>query len=278
MPEVLILANETIGGQALLDAIKERAQQGDSPGFHVCVPTIRPPYGNVIYDDAVRDSAQVRVDLALSFMEQEGIRGTGEVGDQDPFNAATDALAVHPCDEIIVSTLPPTESKWLRRDLIGKLQADTGLPVRHVIVDLARDGLPFDVTLVVANQTAAGGELEERLKALASEGPRRFIAVVPQDSGDGTACIAATGRLKQLIADLRDVGIVAAGMIGHPDPYTAVLNAVAYFHISDIVISTLPSNRSEWLKNDLPEKVRSATGKEVVHVESTADEPAGAEA
>ena len=278
MPEVLILANETIGGQALLDAIKERAQQGDSPGFHVCVPTIRPPYGNVIYDDAVRDSAQVRVDLALSFMEQEGIRGSGEVGDPDPLNAATDALAVHPCDEIIVSTKPATESRWLRRDLIGKLQGETGLPVRHVIVDLTRDGLPFGVVLVVANQTAAGGELEERLKGLAEEGPRRFIAVVPQNSGDGAATIAARERLNTLIGDLREHGIVAAGMIGDPDPYTAIMNSVAYFHISEIVISTLPSNRSEWLKNDLPEKVRSATGKEVIHVESTADEPATAEA
>ena len=140
MPDVLILANETIGGQALLDAIKERAQQGDSPGFHVCVPTIRPPYGNVIYDDAVRDSAQVRVDLALSFMEQEGIRGSGEVGDPDPLNAATDALAVHPCDEIIVSTSRPPSRAGCGATSSASSQADTGLPVRHVIVDLTRDG------------------------------------------------------------------------------------------------------------------------------------------
>ena len=46
----------------------------------------------MIYDEAVRDSAQVRVDLALAFMRDEGIEGTGEVGDADPFNAAMDAI------------------------------------------------------------------------------------------------------------------------------------------------------------------------------------------
>ena len=132
--------------------------------------------------------------------------------------------------------------------------------------------------LVVANQTAAGGELEERLKALAEEGPRRFIAVVPQNSGDGAATIAARERLNTLIGDLRDHGIVAAGMIGDPDPYTAIMNSVAYFHISEIVISTLPSNRSEWLETTSPRRSAAPRVKRSIHVESTADEPATAEA
>ena len=94
MAEILVLANETIGGEKLLDAIRERNAQGDAR-FHVVVPLTRPRHGNVIYDEAVRDSAQVRVDLALAFMREEGIQGTGEVGDGDPFNAAMDAIAEH---------------------------------------------------------------------------------------------------------------------------------------------------------------------------------------
>ena len=81
------------------------------------MPLTRPRHGNVIYDDAVRDSAQVRVDLALAFMRDEGIDGSGEVGDADPLNAAKDAVAEHGIDEIIVSTLPARRSGWLRRDL-----------------------------------------------------------------------------------------------------------------------------------------------------------------
>ena len=69
MAEVLVLANETIGGASLLQAVSDRHAEGDAR-FHVVVPQTRPRYGNVIYDEAVRDSAQVRVDLALAFMRE----------------------------------------------------------------------------------------------------------------------------------------------------------------------------------------------------------------
>jgi len=276
MANVLVLANETIGGAELLDAVRERHARGDAR-FFVVVPQSRPRHGNVIYDEAVRDSAQVRVDLALAFMREEGIEGAGEVGDADPFNAATDAIGAHGLDEIIVSTLPSSSSGWMRRDLPERLEIETGLPVQHVVVDLDAEGLPFDVTLVLANQTVAGSRLVERLEQLAEEGPHRFIVVVPQDSGDGTAVSAARERLGQLLDSLAADGVVAAGMIGDPDPYTAARNALDYFHISEIVISTLPHNRSQWVEKGLIEKLERESGKRVVHVESTT-EPAEASA
>jgi hypothetical protein len=276
MAHILILASETIGGGELLDTVRKRAAEGDAR-FYVVVPQTRPRHGAVIYDEAVRDSAQVRVDLMLAFMRDEGIEGTGEVGDADPFNAAMDAIGAHGIDEIIISTLPATTSGWLRRDLIERLENETGLPVTHIVVDVDSEGLPFDVTLVLANQTAGGDELVERLEQLNEEGPHRFIVVVPQDSGDGRAVAAARERLGKLLQSLRDDGIVAAGMIGDPDPYTAARNALEYFHISEIVISTLPSNRSAWIEKGLVEKLERDSGKRVVHVESSA-EPAEASA
>jgi len=274
MADILVLANETIGGKELLDAIRDRAAKGDAR-FHVVVPQSRPRHGAVIYDEAVRDSAQVRIDLALAFMRDEGIEGAGEVGDADPFNAAMDAIGAHGIDEIIISTLPATTSGWLRRDLIERLENETGLPVTHIVVDVDSEGLPFDVTLVLANQTAAGGELVEHLEKLASEGPHRFIVVVPQGSGDGRAVRAARERLGRLLESLRSDKIVAAGMIGDPDPYTAAMNALQYFHISEVVISTLPSNRSAWVEKGLIEKIERESGKPVQHVEAQ-EEPAGA--
>jgi hypothetical protein len=265
--EILVLANETIGGEKLLDAVRERHAQGDAH-FHVVVPQTRPKHGNVIYDEAVRDSAQVRVDLALAFMRDEGIDGSGEVGDGDPLNAANDAIAEHGISEIIVSTLPAQASGWMKRDLIEALEDETGLPITHVVVDLAREGLPFDVTLVVANQTVAGGALVAKLRQLAEQGPRRFIIVVPQDHGQGTAVRAARERLAQLLASLEQDGIVAAGMIGDPDPYDATMNAVQFFHISEIVISTLPEGSSKWMADKLVDRVQKATNKPVEHVES----------
>jgi hypothetical protein len=202
-------------------------------------------------------------------MREEGIEGSGEVGDGDPLNAALDAIAEHGISEIILSTLPASTSGWMKRDLIEALQDDTGLPVTHVVVDLAKEGLPFDVALVVANQTVAGKELVARLEQLAEEGPRRFIIVVPQDDGDGRAVKAARERLRTLLSSLEEAGIVAAGMIGDPDPYTATMNAVQYFHISEIVISTLPEGSSKWVADKLVERVHSSTGKPVEHVESS---------
>jgi hypothetical protein len=270
VPNILVLANETIGGKNLLDRVRERAGEEGSVHFHVVVPQTRPRHGNVIYDEVVRDSAQVRVDLALEFMRDEGIEGTGEVGDGDPFHAAMDAIHAHAIDEIIVSTLPATSSGWLRRDLIERLQEESGKPVEHVVVDLASEGLPFDVTLVVANQTVAAPELVERLKALAAEGPRRFIAVIPQSGVQGFAVREARERLQKLLRSLDEAGVVAAGMIGDPDPYTATMNAVQYFHISEVVISTLPEGTSKWVADKLVDRVRGATNLPVEHIESSA--------
>jgi hypothetical protein len=65
---------------------------------------------------------------------------------------------------------------------------------------------------------------------------------------------------------MRAKGMFAAGMIGDPDPFTAIMNALQYFRVDDIVISTFPDTRSGWLRTDLIERVRRATGKPVEHV------------
>ena len=131
MTKVLVLANETIGGEKLLNAIMERS--GEDVSFQVVVPRTRPRHGNVVYDEVVRDSAQVRVDLAREWMRENGIASSGEVGDPDPFLAAVDAIHHEGIDEVIVSTLPTHLSKWLRVDLPRKAAHATGLPVTHVV-------------------------------------------------------------------------------------------------------------------------------------------------
>jgi hypothetical protein len=277
MTDILVLANETIGGKNLLDTVlRKRDELGGDLRFHVVVPQTRPKHGNVIYDDAVRASAQVRVDLALAFMRDNGIEGTGEVGDSDPYNAAMDAIAEHHIDEIIVSTLPASASGWMRRDLPERLHEGSGLPVEHVVVDLGEEGLPFGVTLVLANLTAASPELIQHLEQLAEEGPRRFIAVVPLESKEGGATQQAQERLGKLVQSLREHGIVAAGMIGDPDPYTAAMNALQFFQISEVVISTLPGDTSKWVADKLVERVQSASNVPVEHIESRATAGAGA--
>ncbi len=270
MPKILILASETIGGERLLETVRRRAADGDAH-FFVCVPQTKPRHGNVIYTDAVRDAAQVRVDLTRAFLRAEGLEEDGAVGDVDPFNAAMDAIEEWGIDEIILSTRPAPTSGWMRRDLPERLAEASGLPVEHVVVDIDREGLPFDVTLVVANQTVAGTELVERLKAKAEESPRRFIVAVPQDGGDGSATKKARDRLKLLVSSLEDSDIVAAGFIADPDPFTAIMNALQVFYITEVVISTLPENQSRWLAKGLIDRVKRASGRPVEHVESSAE-------
>jgi hypothetical protein len=266
---ILVVANETLGGRGLLDAVKERA--GDDVRFILCVPQNRPRSGLVVYDDSVHDAAQVRLDLALEVVRSMGIRAIGEVGDPDAFTAIIDAVREYHPEEIIISTYPETRSGWMRRDLIERVREATGLPVTHIVNDIDSEGLPFHVTLAVANRTASGDELLEALRAKAdefSEPGRRaqFIVVVPQEGGDGQAARRARTRLKLVLDRLRVRGLFAAGMIGDPDPFTAVMNALQYFRVDDIVISTFPETKSGWLRTDLIERVRRATGKPVEHV------------
>ena len=235
------------------------------------MPQNRPRAGLVVYDDAVFDAAQARVDLALEFVHAEGIEALGEVGDPDPYTATMDAVREYHPDEIIISTYPETRSGWLRRDLIDRVRHASGLPVEHVVADPDTEGLPFSVTLAVANRTASGDELFSALKAKADsevdkEGGRLFLLVVPQEGGHGQSARRARTRLALVLDRLRSAGLFAAGMIGDPDPYTAITNALQYFRVDDIVISTFAGTRSGWLRADLIERVRNASGKTVEHV------------
>ena len=260
------MANRTLGGAKLLDAVRARASSGDVR-FRLVVPQSKPSAGLVIYDEAVRESAQVRVDLAIAAVTAEGIDGSGEVGDPDPFLATMDAVAHHRPDEIIVSTYPATHSGWLRRDLIERIRNASGLPVEHIIADPEQEGLPFQITLVIASKTSSGEELMEHLKAKAAHGAQHlFIAVVPQQDGRGTAPREARARLAKMLDRLQEAGLLCAGMIGDPDPYTATMNALELFLVDDIVISTLPGERSGWLRANLIERVRNATAAQVEHV------------
>ena len=268
---VLVVANETIAGQALIDAVLEKAS-GEDTRVVLCVPRTRPKHGNIIYDDFVHEAAQVRIDLARGYLRTQGIQAVGDVGDPDPYTATMDAVADFSPDEIIVSTLPVASSGWLRRDLIERITEATGLPVTHVVTDIDAEGIPVKVTLVVANRTTRSDELIATLKEKASDDQHVFIVVVPQEGGGGTAAASARGRLSQLRERARVAGLLVAGMVGDPDPYTATMNALQAFRIDEIVISTLPATRSGWLRADLVERVRRGTNCPVEHVVAGAEE------
>ena len=261
---ILVVANETVGGTALIDAVKRRAEAGDV-SVHVICPQNAPKHGYVIYDGTVREAAENRLILTIAQLNEIGVEASGEVMDPDPYSAIMYAVGENDYDEIIVSTHPETRSGWLRQDLITRLEKDTDCPVEHVVVDLDADREHGKRALVVANQTVGGQPLIDQLKALAEEGPRRFIVISPQSDEGGEE---AADRLARTLERLESEGLEAIGQVTHPDPYTAIQNALNFYGIDEVVISTFSEMQLGWLRSDLVGRVRNSTSKPVHHVVS----------
>ena len=132
MPRILVVANQTLGGEHLLTALRERVEAGDCR-LHVLVPANPDPHGwsHSEEDDVLR--ARERLDAALQRFSGLGCQVDGEVGDGRPVDAILDVLRREPFDEVVLSTLPPAISKWLRTDLVHRVERAVDLPVTHVI-------------------------------------------------------------------------------------------------------------------------------------------------
>jgi hypothetical protein len=124
---VLVVANETVLGNALLERIRQRAREGPAT-FLVVAPQTDPTRGE-------HPEAERRLRAALGVLRSEGIEAHAQIAHPDPHTAAMEAIRDERIDEIIVSTFPGERSGWLRRDLVGRLRSSTKLPVDHVVVE-----------------------------------------------------------------------------------------------------------------------------------------------
>jgi hypothetical protein len=134
---ILVVANQTVGGQALLAEITNRAK-GQASEIMVVVPALpgsRLDYWASATDEAV-DRARERLTQSLAAIERQGLHARGEVGDADPSIAMEDALREFPADELVISTHPASRSKWLERGVVERAKEEIDLPVTHVVVDL----------------------------------------------------------------------------------------------------------------------------------------------
>jgi hypothetical protein len=269
MIRILVVANETVAGQALIDAVQKHAAKGDVQ-VHVICPQNEPKHGYVIHDTHIREAAENRLQMTLALLREVGIEATGEVMDPDPYAAVMDALGDQDYDVIIVSTHPETRSGWLRQGLVDRLTRATRRPVEHVVVDLDVERDEALRTLVVANQTVGGEPLMKLLRDKAADRPRRFIVIAPQSGEPGAG--GAHERLAHMLKELKDEGLEAIGQVMHPDPFTAIQNALQFYAPDEIVISTFPETRSGWLRADLVGRVRASTSTPVEHVITDVEE------
>jgi hypothetical protein len=141
-----------------------------------------------------------------------------------------------------------------------------GIPVEHVVVDLAQEAGGTANVLVVANETLLGEPLLERIRARAAKSDASFLVIAPQSSGDEAHHEDAERRLRRAITRLRSEGIEAHGQVSHPDPFTATAHAVRDERVDEIIVSTYPNERSGWLRRDLVGRIRSETKLPVDHV------------
>ena len=242
MRHVLVIANETVAGQSLIDALKRRTEHGPLR-VTVITPVNQPREGYVVYEDTRRAAAGRRLERTLEALREAGIHASGLVVEADPVAALRDALAqLEPRpDEIVVSTHPRQKSGWLRRNVVERMaRAAEGLPLEHVVVDLEQEADGESNVLVVANETIVGEALLDKIRERAKQGPTAFLLISPQSDVSASAHPDAERRLRRALTVLRGEGIEAHGQVAHPDPFTAAAQAVQDERIDEIIVSTFP--------------------------------------
>ncbi len=136
---ILVVANETVGGETLRDRIRD-----SSWGYRAQVLVVSPALNSPLKhwtsdDDAAREAAQARLDRSLARLREAGIDARGEIGDGEPVQAIEDALRTFGADEVIISTHPEGRSNWLERDVVERARQRFAVPITHVVVDLERE-------------------------------------------------------------------------------------------------------------------------------------------
>jgi hypothetical protein len=141
---VLVVANRTAATHRLLEAVRRRANEGPCE-FTLLVP-----------DVTDRKAADWTLETALRLMRQPA-RGKvdGLVGGPDPFESVQEPVRHGRFDEIIISTLPRRASKWLRRDLIRRVEG-LGLPVTAIVPTRAKLSREEELELGVGGGIGGG--------------------------------------------------------------------------------------------------------------------------
>jgi cell pole-organizing protein PopZ len=146
MRSALIVANRTVGGSELIDAVKGRLAN-DEYRFHLMVPVTSSvstsiALGSMAVDTMPmesldlpneREKADERLKFGLDWLAELGVSATGEViTDADTVAAVCRVVNERSIDEVIISTLPTTLSRWLRQDLPHRIERKVSVPVTVV--------------------------------------------------------------------------------------------------------------------------------------------------
>ena len=125
--------------------------------------------------------------------------------------------------------------------------------------------------LVIANVTAASAQLIDALRQRAERGPIRVTLLMPCAGPGLNGRDAAQSTLDEVLEQWRQAGLEEVdGVVGDQDPLVAVHETWDPQRFDEVIVSTLPSNVSEWVRWDLAHRVARATDAQVSHVISSA--------
>lgn len=131
MRSCLIVANQTLPGEALAAAIETRLAEGPMRAY-VVVPLQRVGSRFSSNEAATHTAARGRLDDVLGRLRALGVDADGEIGDSDPVQAVRDAIRGREIDEVIVSTLPRGISRWLGEDVPSRMSVAVSVPITVV--------------------------------------------------------------------------------------------------------------------------------------------------
>ena len=128
--------------------------------------------------------------------------------------------------------------------------------------------------LVIANETVAGVSLRSQIRTATGGYRSQVLVVCPAlnsplkhwTSDEDEARAVAQERLDRSLSELADLGIDARGEVGDPDPLLAIEDALRTFGADEIIISTHPEGRSNWLERGVVSGARERFAVPITHV------------
>ena len=140
MARYLIVANQTLSGELLMERVHKLLAEGACT-VHVVVPATHTRDQAFYTEGAAHAVAGKRLEAALERFRAAGVEADGEVGDASPMLAVRDCFLVdNRYDGVIISTLQPGASRWLKQDLPHRLERTFGIPVTHLTGHYERVG------------------------------------------------------------------------------------------------------------------------------------------